>query len=74
MRYEVIVCDDCNRGNDDGITVSEYKIYRGKEADPSGNGYTHNFEYVDFCKECLEIHKKKNPDDEITFTKSGKPA
>ena len=55
MKIETIICDNCNRGNDDGVRVYSYRIDRGCEMDPSGNGYNTDWEYVDYCREC---HKK----------------
>ena len=55
MRREILICDNCSRGNDDGVVVTPYRIDKGCEMDPSGNGYNTNWDYVDYCAECYKI-------------------
>jgi hypothetical protein len=52
MKIEIIICDKCDRGNEDGVSVSSYRVNRGREIDPSGNGYNIKWEYVDLCNDC----------------------
>ena len=56
MQKVVLICDGCNRGDDDGIVVTPYRIDRGCEMDPSGNGYNTNWEYVDWCNDCYSTN------------------
>lgn len=63
MKFEIVICDKCSRGNDDNILVTSYRIYRDKEMDASGNGYNIIWDYVDYCDECfksLGLRNNKN--------------
>lgn len=62
MRIEVLICDSCGRGNDDDVLVYPYKIDKGCEMDPSGNGYNTDWEHVDYCNHCYKttIANKKD--------------
>jgi hypothetical protein len=71
MKYEIITCDKCNKKNGGGIFVGEYYIIKGREVDPSGNGYNVNWEYMDFCRKCREEYRKKHPDEVLFFLTSG---
>lgn len=59
MKRTVIVCDKCNRGDDDDIVVVSYRFDCGSEMDPSGNGYITNWDYCDYCNDCYHIEREK---------------
>lgn len=52
MKTTILTCDSCDRGNDDDIEVTEYRINIGQSMDPSGNGYNIDWDYVDYCDDC----------------------
>jgi hypothetical protein len=52
MKITILSCDGCGRGIDDDVKVSSYRIKRGKEMDPSGNGYNILWDYIDWCHGC----------------------
>jgi len=65
MKITILICDECDRGHDDDILVSSYRIFVEREMDASGNGYNNNYNYIDLCKECFNKFKIKNPEKEI---------
>ena len=52
MKFQVIICDECDRGNNDDVLVGSYRVDTGRSMDPSGNGYNTDWEYVDLCEHC----------------------
>lgn len=48
-------CDMCSSEN-----ARTYRYSVGKEADPSGNGYNTNWEYIDLCINCVQDWVLKN--------------
>lgn len=67
MKITIVICDGCDRRNDgdDETPVTSYRINRGSEMDPSGNGYNTNWEYVDWYKECHAINSMTIGKDKI---------
>lgn len=58
MQKVILFCDRCETGKD----VKSFRINRGTEMDPSGNGYNNNWEYKDYCPECFVVVKKSDPE------------
>ena len=52
MKKIVLICDGCNRGDDDGVRVSGYLIEVGQERDTKTNKCFSMWERVDYCDEC----------------------
>lgn len=48
MLKTTLICDGCQTAS----AVKPYRINRGKEMDPSGNGYNTNWDYKDYCPKC----------------------
>lgn len=50
MKREVVWCDRCHRESERWLSV---EIIKGREPDPSGNGYNPIIEHRDFCVACI---------------------
>ena len=53
MKEITLICDNCKRRSDSIRPVRAYMVQKGKDPDPSGNGYLWNWEQKDFCLSCL---------------------
>jgi hypothetical protein len=65
MKREILICDRCSRGYDDGIFVKSYRINNGKEIDPSGNGYIIDWKYKELCEDCYDLEAMRVGKDNI---------
>ena len=65
MRITITYCDECskNNGEDDETPVGQYLMQpkMGEE------GYLIDQEYVDLCKECLTLYRKKYPNRDFFY-------
>jgi len=54
MTITVIICDECERGNNDGVVVTKYRINQGvKPCLFMEDEYLIDWQYVDLCKDCF---------------------
>jgi len=54
MKITIITCDECERGNNDGVVVSSYRLTPVNMMGSSENEHNINWgECVDLCNDCL---------------------